>query len=1582
MVKLIQIPGQTVSSTSGNRLVNLTSAYETINRNIKEREKQARIDTLRAEQARFQEEAKKATSFGNVAKLTGQNIWGGIKGIGSVGKEFGKEVVGTTAAVGADLYNVLRPWRKKDIDSVNIFGKEFITPSARGSRAGELVRQGEYEKAAGELGTGALDIVSTIWIPGKGIQILKGGKYVKGALQGGIAGAGYGAGYGTTGAMREGAGAKETLKSGAVGAGIGIGAGAILGAGTALVGKLFSRKAEIIEKPQVFTELVGKPKNAIDYMATRPNLKIVETKNLGKSIDGGKIQSRLEWDYKNNKGILLMTKNTSDEAFAHEIGHYIDKSNPNLVDTYKKEVIALSGGKQNLNEDFAFAVKEIITNPEARKIAPGLTSEVESLGIKLDEGFGVKIETPEAPQKPKIEPQEALPTKKVETPAKTKKVDTDPLIQEARKYKSAEEFVNENSIKHISQEQVLPKKQGDVQFYHGTDVLDYDKLSIPKFEGSTMDRNYGDYFYITPDRGLTETYGRYSAGFNIPKEKVLSLDNLRAEYKKLGDNSINFDKFTDEQFKKYWAIEMPDNEYIVKDVSKIRDYTKSQLTDIWNKSQPLQEVNPLIQEARKPVSKAQVKRLFEGGEYVKTNDGYGNTYFQVKGKLPDEYLTHGIKENPLGTAKRNMADVAGKADTKLDISEQAMWKGFKGKKVLKFSDGSVVQKQYVDEILSKYPNAKPFTNGDLKNTPIVFKEGDNVVGLTMPIADAEIEGATKFIPKQVKSQPLQEGVKPKKTSEIKKTMSETPTAVQNVAKKTYQKELKGGATKKQATKKAIEKVEVYEKKIDKIAKEVSIIEQLKEARKKQGPTPRKKVKTDGVNWETLNTSDETDDLLKSIYAENEQFKDVRPSRTNQDIIEGARAVGIDVNNPAELDKVLRDMPNANTALKLKQSMVDSANDLMNYLKTIDTGTATAEQLNKVKDKFLRTQAIAKAFSGLRTESSHLLRSMGIEVREGENMAEMATKLKEILGESTDTSSFIRKSQEIINPTVIDTVQAIWYNSILSGWKTWARNILDTTNSFIAETISKGVNPATIIEVPRFVAGLVRGFPKSIVKAGKVLIGSEQFSNKMEYTTRVAPYFKNKHLNFWATEVSGRILSAQDVVFHSTAKSALDMIDTFAKQMKKLGVDERTALEVNEAMNKKLTDRIVYRNEPMGSIGAVSKGIGEIATKVKALKFIVPFTRVVANVTDRKIDYLPILNIARTFGKKYINEEARIILKSTSIPPSQYDKLMPIITKRLRDQQLGRLYLGTLFSVGAYGLASNGRLSGAGPSNANERKQLQDTGWRPYSVKIGDKWIPYTYFGPLSGILAGAGSIHDSIKYDRKGESPTKLVANGLFGFAQNLMTTSFIQGVGDIFEVLSGRGLKPADYIRNFILGLAPIPAMWTQTTQALDGKSYDIQTWGEAIQWKLGISKDGLPLTKNLTPRLNALGEDIRSDLIYGITPAKERKEIQTKLTDMGLIINVPAKTTKLGDETMTREQLFEYTKRRGDLIKKNLEQILSSVEAKQSKDEKEKEFKKWIDNIGDEAKNEMKIKYSIEQEKKYSPKSLIKPQTITIIK
>lgn len=1279
--------------TGKRSAIDLTGYSDIVNANIAARERAKRIAEAQEYAKKMQQQAKDYLRPSFIAKETGRTLWQGAK-------EMGKAMVGTSAAVFVDIGNIIKePFGGKRTESVKMFGNEYLTPSSRGVLAGEHFKRGEYKQGAGQLGEAVLDVVSTFYTPAKGVKILRGGKIINGALQGAATAGIYGVGYGTAEGLKQNKDFKgvaaEAAKTGVLGAGLGLG----MGAGGGMVGKVFAKKQAFKQQPKEIIKIVGEKKPVESFVASRPDLIVDKVENLGKDLDGNKIQSRLEWDYKNDRGVMLMTPEASDINLYHELGHYIDKRYPELKNKHPKDIQAVSRGTQNLNEDFAYTVARVMYDPEARAKAPNLVKDLEEV---------VKLELPE--------------------------------ISES-------------------------------------------KSSKPKIEDALID------------------------------ETKLSRDDRQ-------------------------------NYEIVKDLPPAKD-------------------------------------------------GYVRIYQTSAGK-----------------------NTAAKAGTWIDTSlEQHIQRG----------------------IASEYKFYADIPETQFKN--IIDKQSlsKKSVGAYKLKADIKMKETKASKSKNLLSTP-------------KYNIKQSPTAIKTEAVKTYKREIEKGISKKEAKQKAINKAETYEKRVETIAKEVPIIDRLISARELQGTTPRKKVKTDGVNYETLNTSAETEDLIKQIYKDNDQFKKVRPSRTNQDIIEGARAVGIDVNNQSQLDGLLKNMPNANTALKLKQSMVDSANDLMNYLKTIDTGTATAEQLNKVKDKFLRTQAIAKAFSGLRTESSHLLRSMGIEVREGENLAEMAVKLKQLLGESTDTTAFIKKSQAIINPTKMDTVQAIWYNSILSGWKTWTRNILDTTNSFIAEAISKGVNPATLLEVPRFIAGLIKGFPKSLIKAGRVLIGSEQFSSKMEYTKRVAPYFKNKHFNFWMTEVSGRILSAQDVVFHSTAESALDTINTFGKQMEKAGIDERTALELNEAMNKQLADRIVYRNKPMGAIGVISGGISRMTEKVKALKFIVPFTRVVANVTDRKIDYIPVLNIARTFAKKYLTNEADIILKNTNIPPSKYDLVRPVVIKRLRDQQLGRLYLGTLFSVGAYGLASNGRISGGGPSNANERKQLQETGWRPYSVRIGDTWIPYSYFGPLSGILAGAGSIHDAIKYDKKNEKLTTLVGNGLFGFAQNLMTNSFLQGVGDVFELLSGRGLKPADYIRNMAIGLVPIPAMWTQTIQALDGKSYDIQTIGELIKWKLG-------LTDGLTPRLNALGEEIRADLIYGITPAKERRELQQKLADRGLKVNIPSKTTKLGDSEMTREELFRYTKIRGELIKEKVNDIFEILDRLETKEDKEKRWQKFVDDMGDKAKRQMKL-------------------------
>lgn len=143
--------------------------------------------------------------------------------------------------------------------------------------------------------------------------------------------------------------------------------------------------------------------------------------------------------------------------------------------------------------------------------------------------------------------------------------------------KNKEDLVKELLFKHYSQNFDVPANTNETKFYHGTDAtFDYDGLKVMDFDEQTMDRNYGDYFYITTDKGFSHTYGSQIAEFIIPNDKILSLEDYRQNYS---------DKTNDELFEKYWALEMPDKEYIVKDIKPIIDYSKQRANDYINQQE-------------------------------------------------------------------------------------------------------------------------------------------------------------------------------------------------------------------------------------------------------------------------------------------------------------------------------------------------------------------------------------------------------------------------------------------------------------------------------------------------------------------------------------------------------------------------------------------------------------------------------------------------------------------------------------------------------------------------------------------------------------------------------------------------------------------------------------------------------------------------------------------------------------------------------------------------------------------------------------------------------------------------------------
>src|SRR5690606_5853952 len=79
-----------------------------------------------------------------------------------------------------------------------------------------------------------------------------------------------------------------------------------------------------------------------------------------------------------------------------------------------------------------------------------------------------------------------------------------------------------------------------------------------------------------------------------------------------------------------------------------------------------------------------------------------------------------------------------------------------------------------------------------------------------------------------------------------------------------------------------------------------------------------------------------------------------------------------------------------------------------------------------------------------------------------------------------------------------------------------------------------------------------------------------------------------------------------------------------------------------------------------------------------------------------------------------------------------------VVQRDRDAILGaaRSAVGTAMMAGAYGLYTQGRITGAPPKDESLRDAFYAEGKRPYAVKIGEQWVPYQHLGQF-GMLLGA-----------------------------------------------------------------------------------------------------------------------------------------------------------------------------------------------------------------------------------------------------
>jgi hypothetical protein len=134
---------------------------------------------------------------------------------------------------------------------------------------------------------------------------------------------------------------------------------------------------------------------------------------------------------------------------------------------------------------------------------------------------------------------------------------------------------------------------------------------------------------------------------------------------------------------------------------------------------------------------------------------------------------------------------------------------------------------------------------------------------------------------------------------------------------------------------------------------------------------------------------------------------------------------------------------------------------------------------------------------------------------------------------------------------------------------------------------------------------------------------------------------------------------------------------------------------------------------------------------------------------------------------------------------------------------GRVALGYGTVMTASTLFLNGMLTGNGPAD----KQLRDTwiqmGWRPRSIKVGDKYIAYDALEPFNSFLSTVADIGDASR--EMGEKWTE----DMFGrlghvIGANVTNKSFLAGITQLNDFMQLKGTRPAGILSNIANNTIP----------------------------------------------------------------------------------------------------------------------------------------------------------------------------------
>lgn len=628
----------------------------------------------------------------------------------------------------------------------------------------------------------------------------------------------------------------------------------------------------------------------------------------------------------------------------------------------------------------------------------------------------------------------------------------------------------------------------------------------------------------------------------------------------------------------------------------------------------------------------------------------------------------------------------------------------------------------------------------------------------------------------------------------------------------------------------------------------------------------------------------------------------------------------------------------------------------------------------------------------------------------QRLTEEVNKAKGSRAINKATQDLLRYQENIKSVDWMDVGISIWYANILSGPKTHvtnnSANALQLGGEAIVSTLVKPQNFRHIMN------GLIEGSKVGWVDAAHVLdTGYDPYKtskidtpNTLERVSfaggALNPYNYYKYVR--------RFMTASDILAFNAAKYMRlhELAANQARKEKKQNPSLNIKLRVNEILNNTKGKRILaketaisegykegsrdfkrryyeameeqiaesfisdatdfgldttFSQDPVSVLGYLTDQIAGIGEKVqykgfKPIKYVVPFTRAIANVANKYIDWTP-------YGA------VRSVKGSTgTFAPEKYKREY---TKDERHKLMAKAILGTLAMTIAY-MASDPEdeegflITADGAGDINKNYQLAQQGWKAYSMSFdgGKTWISYQNT-PLYIPFAFIGYLRDQEKYngknlDKMDESDEITMAALRTGRFITDMT--FLSSVAGLLDGYSNQAKMEANLKRiaaSTVRGHV-IPNFYSQIYRDIS-QLYDIPQ-KQANELHQQLYRDIPGINAGLYPMIDQLGDPIPPDADRFISTPHSMDEDTEKVWDM-IIANQAfiGRVSKKQLESelyaagytkeISDEEYYNYMAYRGKMIKASLIEALPDF-ADMSKDDIQDEVQDIVKSSTKEAK------------------------------